>query len=141
MLHVVTGPPAAGKTTYAREHAQPGDVIIDYDAIAVALGSPDTHDHPQAIRRATQAARSAALAAALKAHATIWLIHTMPTPTDLAHYRRLKAQVITVDPGQDIVTARIAASRPTTSAAIATQWYKRHNKTQAAQRAADYTGV
>lgn len=36
---LVTGPPAAGKTTYANEQAGPLDVVVDYDAISQALGS------------------------------------------------------------------------------------------------------
>jgi predicted kinase len=31
MLTVVTGPPCAGKTTYVRNNAKPGDIIIDFD--------------------------------------------------------------------------------------------------------------
>jgi hypothetical protein len=34
---VLIGPPAAGKSTYARTHAQPDDIVIDLDAIARAL--------------------------------------------------------------------------------------------------------
>ncbi len=37
MLRIINGPPAAGKTTFVREHAQHGDIIIDLDHIANAL--------------------------------------------------------------------------------------------------------
>lgn len=30
---LITGPPCAGKTTYARAHAQPGDLVLDQDAM------------------------------------------------------------------------------------------------------------
>lgn len=42
MLTVITGPPCGGKTQYARKHALPGEVIVDFDAIAVELGSAAT---------------------------------------------------------------------------------------------------
>jgi len=33
---LVTGPPCAGKSTYARDHAQPGDLILDQDQLGPA---------------------------------------------------------------------------------------------------------
>lgn len=32
-IEIICGPPAAGKTTYAREHASPADTVIDLDEI------------------------------------------------------------------------------------------------------------
>lgn len=34
-LFILCGPPASGKSTYAREHAHAGDVILDLDTIAI----------------------------------------------------------------------------------------------------------
>jgi dephospho-CoA kinase len=39
-LYVITGPPAAGKTTYVATHARPGAVVLDCDRLAVALTAP-----------------------------------------------------------------------------------------------------
>lgn len=36
-LTIVFGPPASGKTTHVRTHAQPGDVVIDLDEITARL--------------------------------------------------------------------------------------------------------
>jgi len=36
-LTIVSGPPAAGKSTYVRTHASPGHVVIDVDEIAFSL--------------------------------------------------------------------------------------------------------
>ncbi|QRJ57471.1 AAA family ATPase [Corynebacterium macginleyi] len=67
---VVTGPPAAGKTTYIREHKQHGDVIIDYDEIANALAGhdADNHEHESHIKAITKAARQAAIDKAIDKH-------------------------------------------------------------------------
>ena len=40
-LYVVTGPPCGGKSTYVREHAKPGDFVIDLDRLALAITSAD----------------------------------------------------------------------------------------------------
>ena len=43
MIHVVSGPPCGGKSTYVDSHAQPGDLRIDYDKIALSLGAEESH--------------------------------------------------------------------------------------------------
>lgn len=116
-VHVITGPPASGKTTYARNHAHHDDVIIDFDAIARALTpTPDTdqHDFPDHIRHVAIGARAAAINRATRLHerVTVWLIHAMPTPKDLAQYQSNGWQVTHLDPGRSIVEAR-ASSRGT----------------------------
>lgn len=51
-VYIITGPPAAGKTTWVRDHAKPGDITIDFDTIAATLspGLPrDPLDMPTSI--------------------------------------------------------------------------------------------
>lgn len=71
MLTVVTGPPCGGKTTYVEEQRQPGDLVLDLDALAHSMGYPSTQvewgdQHP-----AIQAARMA------RAH--VLMLHDAPT--------------------------------------------------------------
>nr|DAL41048.1 MAG TPA_asm: HNH endonuclease [Caudoviricetes sp.] len=122
---VVTGPPAAGKTTHVREHAKPGDVIIDYDLIANALSGQDAdnHDHPAHIQAVTKAARQAALDAAIKTNARTWLIHATPSPKQQANYSARGAEIITIDPGKEVVMRRIKAERLAHMAKAAGKWY------------------
>jgi hypothetical protein len=37
-VKLVCGPPAAGKSTYVKQHARPGDIVIDLDSIAREYG-------------------------------------------------------------------------------------------------------
>jgi predicted kinase len=50
LVHVtlVAGPPCAGKTTYIREHAEPGDLVLAYDDFAGVLTFGDEADRPAA---------------------------------------------------------------------------------------------
>ena len=57
MLTVVVGPPCAGKSTYIRRMARSGDVLIDYDALARALGSDRAHEAPPNVADAAYFAR------------------------------------------------------------------------------------
>ena len=46
---LVCGPPGAGKTTYVRDRAQHGDLILDLDRIFVALTGLNKYDKPNNI--------------------------------------------------------------------------------------------
>ena len=125
MLTVVTGPPCAGKTTYIDTHAQPGDITIDMDRIAVALQPPgaDSHDHPPHVRRVAQAARIAALKRAIAVRGIhVWLIHTDPDSRDLAAYLDLGAKILTLTEPIDVLLAR-AADRPEWTRRTIREWH------------------
>lgn len=131
-LTVVTGPPAAGKTTYVNAHARPGDIVIDYDRIAEALTTPgaSTHDHGRNLKRVAYAARHAAVIEAihLADRTDVWIIHTNPTPDTMARYEQAGATIIPIDPGRDVVMARIAEQRPAGMERTAQQWYRTHDE-------------
>lgn len=99
MLTVVTGPPCSGKTTYVAEHAQPGDVTIDLDTLAQALGSPVHHGHSDTHTRVAQAARRAAISAAIGHHhrgARVWVIECDPGKDRRAQYHRAGARFVSL---------------------------------------------
>lgn len=132
MLYVITGPPAAGKSTWITARAKPTDIVIDLDLITQALtgpGAPGWNHDPIASRVALRA-RYAAIDEALKHldQVDVYLIHTMPSPKWLARYRRHGAEVIAVDPGRDIVMQRIAEMRAPGLQAVATRWYTQRTK-------------
>ncbi|MFI6732099.1 hypothetical protein ACIBI9_04130 [Nonomuraea sp. NPDC050451] len=103
-------------------------MVVDYDLLAQALSGPhqgDPYHHPEPIRTIAFRARTAAIREALRhVHATdIYVIHSMPTPSWLATYAEHHAEIVTIDPGRDVVMARIAAERPASARAVATRWY------------------
>ncbi|MFD8101933.1 AAA family ATPase [Nocardia fluminea] len=114
---IVTGPPAAGKSTYIRQRAQGDDVVIDLDVIASALRGPTNdaqHVYPSHVRHVAIAARQAAIrrATRLAERVTVWIVHSMPSATQLDGYRAQGAEVVTIDPGADVVVERARADRP-----------------------------
>lgn len=127
-LYLVTGPPAAGKSTWVREHAQLGDITIDYDALASALTPPGgaSHDHPLHVKAVTKAARQAAIDTALtmSSEHDVYVIHSTPSARLVQHYLDHGAEVITVDPGRDVVMARCKRERPWRIGQAARQWYR-----------------
>ncbi|MCH6197458.1 hypothetical protein MHT86_08115 [Corynebacterium mastitidis] len=135
-LYVITGPPAAGKTTYVTEHAKRGDIRIDYDAIANLLAgqAADNHSHSTVVKAITKATRQAAIDAALhhSGRRDVWIIDTAPSTTALATYRKHHAEIITIDPGRETVMHRIKQHRPKGLLAVAARWYEQHDKEKAA---------
>lgn len=130
MLTVVIGPPASGKSTWVREHAKQGDIVIDFDLLALAMAGPDAdpHDHPPPLMAVTRAARTAAIEAAIKQSykVDVYLIHSSPSDERMAQYRRLGAKVITVDPGKDVVRQRCKGERPARMFGVIDAWYREH---------------
>ena len=49
MNHIVCGPPGSGKTTSAREHMKPGDVIVDLDMIFHAFTGLPMYQKPSSL--------------------------------------------------------------------------------------------
>ncbi|MDK0520379.1 hypothetical protein [Streptomyces sp. ML-6] len=132
MLYVVTGPPAAGKTSWITARARATDIVIDLDRITQALtgpGAPAWNQDTIAVKVAHRA-RYAAIDEALKHldQVDVYLIHTMPSRKWLARYQRHHAKIIAVDPGRDIVMQRVRDMRSPGLLAVASRWYSQQAK-------------
>lgn len=76
---IVSGPPLAGKTSYVHEHGAPADLVVDWDAIAVALGSPVSHGHARTLWPYIAAARDAVYRRIQRGHdGHVWIITSNP---------------------------------------------------------------
>lgn len=134
MLTVVIGPPAGGKSTWVLRRAKPGDIVVDFDRLAVALTGQggDPHDHPPAVAAVARVVRAAAVEAAVKQARTtdVYLIHSSPRQQRMAEYVALGAEVVTIDPGRDVVRERCKTERPRRMFAAIDEWYRRRGEGQ-----------
>ena len=113
MITVVTGPPCSGKSTYVRTHAKPGDIVIDFDTLAQALGSPVPHDHSPQVRNVIIRMRRAAIDTALNQRGIdVWIVDCNISPERLAAYKRAGAVIRAMTADADELHRRATAERP-----------------------------
>lgn len=130
MLHVVTGPPCSGKTTYIRKMARRGDLTVDLDDLAYSLGAGRGHHAGGAPLAVALVARRMAIRYALRecsgpgSECDAWIIDTMPDGEAVARYQRAGAEIVVLDPGLDecVRRARKDKRRKGTESAIM-KWY------------------
>jgi predicted kinase len=76
---LVCGAPGAGKTTYVRQHEQPGDVIIDLDDIKQSICNDRYSDDAAVVKRAFRVRGDLIYSLARREAGRAWLIVVAPT--------------------------------------------------------------
>ena len=131
MLHIITGAPCSGKSTYVREHAKAGDVRVDFDVIAQALGSDVDHQAEGAIRDCAFKARSAAINYLIE-HADEcegWIIHSDPADWQREAYEKVGAEFVDLDTDmQTCLDRAVEDERPEGEEQAIRDWFARHEK-------------
>lgn len=98
MIRLITGPPASGKSTYVRDHAKPGDAIIDLDLL----------DGDSVLRAALE--ESLHLQGSQK---DVWVTRTLPDPEDrngFAEYIKADSVITLNDASEEELHARLEGS-------------------------------
>jgi predicted kinase len=115
-LYVITGPPCVGKSTWVRQRAKIGDIVVDLDRLALAITAEQTphHDYPAHIRRAAIHVRKSAVAVALaySRTGTSYVIHAKPTERATRMYAKHGAHVIALDAPWHVLIERAKTERP-----------------------------
>ena len=125
LIRVVVGPPCAGKSTFVDDNRQSGDVVVDYDKIAVALGSDEFHKATGDVRAAAFTARSSVIDSALSGKIKrAWIIHTKPMPDMVDKYREAGFDFEIVNPGREECLSRAEADgRPSHTIEAIEKWF------------------
>lgn len=125
-VHLIVGPPCAGKTTYVTEHARPGDIVVDWDQLARKAGSPRHHDHaPEYAHQATRLRWELEQQITHMTTGRAWVIRTLGDPTQRADAaQRLGAEITIIDPGgAECITRAHQTGRPTDTDEAIVRWY------------------
>lgn len=127
-LYVVTGPPCAGKSTWVRQRAKVGDIVVDLDRIALALTaeSCEHHAYPNHVRMAAMQVRKSAVAVAMT-HARrgqSYIIHAKPPKAARAAYKRMGAIWVNLTAPMPVLMERAMRERPPHVWRILETWYE-----------------
>lgn len=126
---LVAGPPCGGKSSFLAAHAGPDDLIVDYDAIAIALQPGGiSHGHRDLHRPFVCEARDAVLDRLMLGNHGIrraWIINVAETRAKRDRYRqRYGAHVVLVMTPEDVCLSRALAERPAAWPTYIARWFK-----------------
>lgn len=110
-VYIITGAPCSGKTTFARERMQAGDLIIDIDDLWQIISGQPRYTKPNSVKPLVFAARKE-LEAQVQMRAGTWrnafIIKGLPLPMDRRREaERLDAEIITIDTPKEICLERL----------------------------------
>jgi len=125
-INIIIGPPCAGKSTHIEANSTNGDVLIDYDAIATAIGSNQPHSSDGSIRTIALRLRSSAITKIISGiKSDSWIIHTNPSESLISDYIDAGAIFTILDPGKDVCKDRAKQdNRPDGTIEAIDKWYE-----------------
>ena len=106
---LVCGPPAGGKSTYVRAQAQPGDTVIDFDAIRRIVGG-EKWDQREGVNARAWAYRDRVIRGLKdKRRGTAWLIVMAPTRAERMAWASALGDVteVLVMPAREVCISRM----------------------------------
>lgn len=129
MIHVISGAPCSGKSTYMRTHAAPGANLVDFDTLNQAFGGAE---HAQDKKELTLRARAAAIDYIIEhADEDSWVIDTRPTAEQRGRYEAAGAEFIVLEADEATCRERAAADgRPQATLDAISNFFAKGGKMQ-----------
>ena len=125
-VHLVTGPPCGGKTFYVNLHRDKDDVVVDVDALRVAMGGHDFNGGTQHVIAMKIAGQIVYEARTLGY--TVWFITVSHAPK--IEYDDL----VLIDPGIETCYKRAIEQRPSWTKHAIKTWYANSGDTESPSR-------
>lgn len=132
---LVCGPPASGKTTYIANHAQPGDMVIDFDAYLHRIGGQSWDTDKAKVKLAFALRNADIRSLEYRTSGTAWIIKGAPTAQEHEAWRQAlgpKLTVVMLDVPATTCIARVEADTSRSHASEAMrrvigEWWAAHD--------------
>lgn len=125
MIVYVVGPSCAGKSTLVRSLLKDGDVVVDFDAIAGALGAMTPHSAKGHVKDLCFKVRTLVEGVVLEKDLDAWVIRSELKPDEIKALGESGAKFLVVDPGVDVAIERaLMDGRPDGTVERIKQWYE-----------------
>ena len=124
---IVAGPPCSGKTHHVLTYAAAEDLVIDWDDIAIELGSPRLHLHPKPMLAAIAAEYDRRLELITTWPADVWIVRGLPDPLERNEWvTRYGAQLVLCSAPLDMLHRRaLDRENPRLTAWSIDRWHER----------------
>lgn len=128
-LTLVVGPPCGGKSTWVEEQRPGPGCVVDFDRIAVELGSLSQHDHPEHIYwRAVREQKHREVQASVsgRGRTEVFVIRTAADRAERTSLARSlgASSIVVCAPSRPVVEERVARLRPARAMAAVDRWYR-----------------
>lgn len=123
---LVAGPPCSGKNVYVAEHRGPHDLVVDLDALRLALGADGLHpDDGADWLPFACAARDAVMTRLYQPHrmAHVWIIACAPTLRQRQDVMPGCA-IVVLDTAAEVCHERATAERPALWHQLIDDWFR-----------------
>lgn len=136
MVHIVSGPPCSGKSTYIRQNIGKNSIVIDCDALSKALGYKDEHGATGIVLDVAVEARKAAIEKAIKnKDADIWIVDTNLNKESEQKYKSVNAEIIKLDVSENECIERAKKdNRPDGTIEAISKWFSKHSNQYGGQK-------
>lgn len=122
---LVAGPPCSGKNTYVDQHMQPGDLVIDYDALMAAVSGQEVHEHVADLKPYVYHARDRLIEKWIaRRDVDLWLIYGAPKRADREQYARRGFRVVLMDTDERTCVRRAKEHRPDGWWRYVSRWFR-----------------
>lgn len=127
---LVTGSPCSGKSTFVQQSRGEHDVVVDLDALMIALGSPRLHGHDAPYLALAIAARLEALREIRRGriNANIWYVTCWPSPREQALLPRTLNRVVMPASREQCHQWARDSFRPAIYPALIDEWFAAHGQ-------------
>lgn len=131
IVELVTGPPAAGKTTLVLERMERGEIIVDLDRIWKALSAQTNSEKPDELVQSMLAVRDEIVRALAEfAFPRVWIVACAPTARQRAEaiHPYDAARLTVLEAPADECKRRLRAREGSHWSRLVDKWWRRYQR-------------